>query len=168
MKMPRRPFYPPLERRPDIFGLHWPGILNLESEEETRKRTSAVEKGVTAAFQAAVIHLGEEEARSLFRRVIRRPKRGPGKMLASDRNFRLLKEHDAAVKAGESVATLSRRLRASGTELGNTEGAIAAQIRKLIKERETRERAAAFEARRWRMATRNEPPTLLSGISRKK
>jgi hypothetical protein len=34
------------------------------------------------AFTAAVEHLGQEEARQLFRRVIRRPKRGLGKMLA--------------------------------------------------------------------------------------
>jgi hypothetical protein len=32
----------------------------------------------------------------------------------------------------------------------------------LVKERRQRERAAAFEARRWRMATRGEQPSLLS------
>ncbi len=82
-----------------------------------------------------------------FARILRRPKRGQGKMLAPDRNARLLKEYDAATQKGEAVAALGR-------ELGNTAGAIETQIRKLVKEREKRERAAAVEARRWRMATR--------------
>jgi hypothetical protein len=167
MKMPRRPFYPPVELPPDIFGLYRPAILNFESEAETRKRVSAVEQGVNAAFRAAVDHLGEDEARHLFRRVISRPKRGPGKTLAADRDTRLLREYDAASRKGETIAALSRRLRAAdiGRKLGNTEGAIAAQIRKLRDDRERRQRAAAIEARRWRMATRNEPPGLLSGKS---
>lgn len=168
MKMPQRPFYPPIQLPPDIFGLHCPTILNFENESETRKRVAAVEQGVLAAFRAAVGHLGEDEARHLFRRVMRRPKRGRGKMLAPDRNIRLLREYDATFRAGERIAALSRRLRAAGTDLGNTEGAIAAQIRKLLKEREARERAAAKEARHWRMATRNEPPPLLSATSTKK
>jgi hypothetical protein len=37
--------------------------LSLESEAETRKRIVTVEKGVEAAFKAAIEHLGEEEAR---------------------------------------------------------------------------------------------------------
>ncbi len=89
-----------------------------------------------------------------FARILRRPKRGQGKMLAPDRNARLLKEYDAATQKGEAVAALARRLCAAGRELGNTAGAIETQIRKLVKEREKRERAAAVEARRWRMATR--------------
>ena len=162
MKMPRRPFYPPVGLPPDIFGLRAPPLLNLESDAENRDRVMAVEKGVFSAFKAAMDHLGEEQARLLFRRVIRRPKRGPGRCLAPDRNNLLLKEYDARQK-GQTVAELSRRLlQAHGTQLGNTPGAIAAQIRKLIRNREERERAAAREARRWRMATRNEPPTLLS------
>jgi hypothetical protein len=78
MKMPQRPFYPPVHLPPDIFGLHHPPLLNFENEAETRKRVVAVEQGVIAAFRAAVDHLGEDEARHLFMRVIRRPKRGPG------------------------------------------------------------------------------------------
>jgi hypothetical protein len=162
MKMPRRPFYP-VALPPDIFGLRHVGVLSFESEAETRKRIDTVEKGVEAAFKAAVEHLGEEEARRLFARVLRRPKRGQGKMLAPDRDARLLKEYDAAAPKGESVAALARRLHAAvGVELGNTPGAIETQIRKLLKERKQRERAAAFEARRWRMATRGEQPGLLS------
>jgi hypothetical protein len=169
MKMPRRPFYPPVQLRPDIFGLQQPTILGqaFESEAATRQRVEAVEKGVSAAFTAAIGHLGETEARSLFARVLRRPKRGPGKILAPDRNARLLQEYDSAALRGETVAALSRRLRASGIELGNTADAIATQIRKLVKGREKRQRAAAFEARRWRMATRGEV-SLLSGIAAKK
>src|SRR5260370_21694591 len=97
MKMPRRPFYPvPLP--PDIFGLRHLSLLGqaFESEAETRKRIATVEEGVEAAFKAAVEHLGEEEARRLFTRVLRRPKLGQGKMLAPDRDTRLLKEYDAA------------------------------------------------------------------------
>jgi hypothetical protein len=162
MKMPRRPFYP-VALPPDIFGLLHPGFLSLESEVETRKRIVTVEKGVEAAFKAAIEHLGEEEARRLFARVLRHPKRGQGKMFAPDRDARLLKEYDAAAPKGESVAALARRIHAAvGRALGNTPGAIATQIRKLLKERKQRERAAAFEARRWRMATRGEQPGLLS------
>lgn len=168
MKMPRRPFYPvalPL----DIFGLRQVGILTFESEAEMRKRIVTVEQGVEAAFKAAVRHLGEEEARRHFERVLRRPKRGQGKTLAPDRNAVLLKEYDAAVRKGESVAALARRLRAAaGIKLGNTEGAIATQIRKLVKERRQRERAAAVEARRWRMATREETGLLLTAARSEK
>jgi hypothetical protein len=170
--MPRRPFYPPVALPPDIFGLLHPGVLvarthhtnaSLESEAETRKR---VEKGVEAAFKAAIRHLGEEEARRLFARVLRHPKRGQGKMLAPDRDARLLKEYDAAAPKGESVAALARRIHAAvGRELGNTPDAIETQIRKLLKERKQRERAAAVEMRRWRMATRGEQPGVLSANS---
>jgi hypothetical protein len=170
MKMPRRPFYPPVALPLDIFGLHQLSLLGeaCESETEKQKRIATVEKGVVAAFKAAVGHLGEEAARRLFARVVRRPKRGQGKILAPDRDARSLKEHDAAIRNGETVAALARRLRADGIELGNTAGAIETQIRKLVKERKKRERAAAFEARRWRMAVRNEPPTLLSAAQGKK
>jgi hypothetical protein len=162
MKMPRRPFYP-AALPPDIFGLRHPGLLSFESEADTRKRIAAVEKGIEAAFKAAIDHLGEEEARRLFARVLRRPKRGQGKVLAPDRDARLLKEYDAAALKGESVPALARRLHAAvGIELGNTPGAIETQIRKLLKERKQRERVAAFEERRWRMAMRGEPPGLLS------
>jgi hypothetical protein len=130
-------------------------------------RVAAVEQGIIAAFKAAVDHLGDEEACRQFLRVTRRPKRGPGKALAPDRNFRLLREYDGRLK-GETVAALSKRLlKDQGQGLGNTEGAIAAQIRKLVKERKERERAAVKEARRWRMATRHDPPTVLSGRSEK-
>jgi hypothetical protein len=170
MKMPSRPFYP-VALPPDIFGLQHPSLLGqaFESQAETRSRIATVEKGVEAAFKAAVGHLGEEEARQLFARVLRRPKRGPGKMLAPDRDTRLLNEYDEAAQTGDSVAALARRLRAAtGTELGNTEGAIATQIWKLVRERKKRLRAASFEARRWRMATRGEQPGLLSVAASKK
>lgn len=162
MKIPRRPFYP-VALPPDIFGLRHPGLLSFESEMETRQRISMVETGVEAAFKAAINHLGEDDARRLFASVLRRPKRGRGKMLRPDRDTRLLEEYDAAAPKGESVAALARRLYAAvGMELGNTPGAIETQIRKLLKERKRRERTAAFEARRWRMATRGEVPSLLS------
>jgi hypothetical protein len=136
MKMPRCPFYP-VALPPDIFGLHNLSFLEqaCESAEDTKKRIATVEEGVIAAFKVAVRHLGEEEARRLFKRGMQRPKRGQGKVLAPDRDARLLKEYDAAAQDGETVAALARRLRAAGTELGNTAGAIAAQIRKLVKER---------------------------------
>jgi len=100
--------------------------------------------------------------------VLQRPNRGRGKSLADDRDTLLLKTYDEA--PGESIASIARRLRAQGTHLGNTTAAIATQIRKLVKEREERQRRARVEARRWRMATRNEPPSFLSSAisSRKK
>jgi len=171
MKMPTRPFHPPLEPRPDILGLHHLTILGqaCESDEQRQQRIAKVEQGVIAAFKAAVSHLGEDQARKLFAKAARRPKRGRGKILAADRDHRLLTAYDeAVVKNGETVAVLSRRLRNEGIELGNTASAIATQIRKLVKERKERARAAAFEARRWRMAMRNEPPTILGAAIAKK
>jgi hypothetical protein len=168
MKMPSRPFYP-VELPPDIFGLRPPSILGkaCESKAETAQRIATVEKGVMDAFKAAVGHLGENEARLLFARVMRRPKRGPGKLLAPDRDARLLEEYDAAIQKGETVTALARRLRADGITLGNTEGAIATQIRKLVQERKKRKRATAFESRRWRMATRGEISLLSVATSKK-
>src|SRR6266545_2652004 len=160
MKMPRRPFYPgTLKPRPDIFGLHHVTILGqaCETDAEKQKRKAIVEKGVLAAFKAAVHHLGEDEARKVFRQVLRRPKRGKGKMHAADRDARLLKEYDAAVKKKESIAALARRLyAANGQQLGNTPGAIQTQLRKLVNARKEREREAKKQARFWRMATRGE------------
>ncbi|MDQ2082448.1 hypothetical protein RA307_19855 [Xanthobacteraceae bacterium Astr-EGSB] len=178
MKMPRRSsllqlqplLFPPSKPSRDIFGLPYLTLLAQagESEKERRQRVAKVEKGVAAAFKAAVSHLGEENARELFARVTRRPKRGRGKALAADRDYCLLAAYDEAVQRGETVASLARRLRASGIELGNTVAAIAAQIRKLVKEREKQKRASAAQARFTRMALRNEPPTLLGGALRKK
>jgi hypothetical protein len=68
MKMPRRPFYP-IALPPDIFGLRHPGLLSFESEAETRKRIAAVEKGVQAAFKAAIDHSGEKEGAATLLRV---------------------------------------------------------------------------------------------------
>jgi hypothetical protein len=91
MKMPRRPFFLPVSPRPDIFGLRRLTLAHgAESAADRQKRVATIEAGVVAAFKAAVGHLGEDEARQLFARVVRRPKRGPGKMLAPDRNYRLL------------------------------------------------------------------------------
>jgi hypothetical protein len=171
MKMPHRPFFPgSIELRPDIFGLHHLSLLAQagESEDTKQKRAATVEAGVLAAFKAVAAHLGEVEARQLFKRILRRPKRGTGKMLAQDRDARLLKEYDAVAQRGESIAALARRLHAANSlKLGNTPGAIAAQIRKLVSERKTREHEAKKQARFWRMATRGEK-TLLSGFVREK
>jgi hypothetical protein len=171
MKMPRRPFFRPVAPRLDIFGLrHLTLAHGGESAADRQMRVATIEAGVVAAFKAAVGHLGDDEARRLFARVLRRPKRGHGKMLAPDRNYRLLRAYDTAVQHGESIAVLARRLRAGddGVKLGNTADAIEAQIRKLVKERKGRDHAAAVQARRWRMAMRNEPPTLASGALSKK
>jgi hypothetical protein len=164
MKMPKRPWYPLVSDRPDIFGLQHITILGAACETDTarEKRFARVEAGVTAAFRAAIHHLGEDEARALFNRVMRRPKRGRGKVLALDRDARLLKAYDTALE-GDSIAAIARRLRSEGVDLGNTAGAIARHVRKLVEERKEKERRARVEARRWRMAMRNEPPTLASG-----
>jgi hypothetical protein len=170
MRMPRRPWYPPVKGQPDIFGLQYMTLLGAacESAAERGKRFAKVEAGVSAAFEAAVHHLGDEYARGLFQKALRRPKRGPGRALAIDRDRRLLVAYDEAANNGESVASIARRLRVTDIKLGNTAAAIAAHIRRLVKAREHRERAAGFEARRWRMAMRNEPPTFISARSRDK
>jgi hypothetical protein len=167
MKMPQRPWYPPVNHPPDIFGLHYMTLLGAacESDADRAKRFAKVEGGIVAAFRAAVHHLGEERARQLFRKALRRPKRGPGRALAIDRDRRLLRAYDEAIKNGETIASAARRLRSTGIRLGNTPAAVAAQIRRLVKARKQRERDAAFDARRWRMAMRNEPPTFISARS---
>jgi len=154
----------------DIFGLQHLSLLAqvCETEPERRRRVEKVEAGVAKAFRAAVHHLGENEASELFSRVMRRPKRGPGKMLAPDRNARLLKAYDEALANGESIASVAKRLHAEGHDLGATEHAIAAQIRKLRDERKEHARAAAVRSRWLRMAMRHEPPTLASGLMSKK
>lgn len=162
MKMPVRRFFPPLKPYTDIFGLPHLSFLAqaFETDEDRGRRVLKVEEGVVAAFQAAVVHLGDEQARALFNQVMRRPKRGRGKALAADRDYRLLAAYEEAMERGESVAALACRLRQAGTELGNTSAAIATHIRKLVKDRARRQRAAAVQARYWRMASRHEPPTL--------
>lgn len=164
MKMPKRPWYPNMQPRPDIFGLHHVTLLGAACEKpaERQKRVEKVEAGVKVAFKAAVHHLGEDAARELFVRVTQRPKRGRGAALAPDRDARLLKAYDSAPE-GESINSIARRLRSQGTELGNTVGGIAKQIRRLVEERKKRDHRARVEARRWRMAMRHEPPTLAGG-----
>jgi hypothetical protein len=170
MKMPRRTFFPIYKQPNDILGLQHLTLMGeaCETDSERQRRIAKVEAGVADAFKAAVHHLGEDEARQLFSRVMRRPKRGRGKTLAPDRDACLLKAYDEAVANGESIASVAKRLHGEGHELGATEGAIAAQIRKLRDERKQRARAAAVQSRWWRMATRNEPPTLLSEFMREK
>jgi hypothetical protein len=170
MKMPRRPFFPLANPPPDIFGLHWLTLAEdaCETVKERAQRAAKVEAGVGAAYGAAVRHLGEEEARKLFRSVMRRRKRGANKESPPDRDQRLLAAYDERT-SGESVAALARRLHDKfGVELGNSPKAIETQIGKLRDELNKRRRAAAVQERLWRMATRHEPPTLLADIGRKK
>jgi hypothetical protein len=157
MKMPQRPWYPPATPQLDIFGLPHLSFLGAacETPPEKQKRIAQVEKGVTDAFTATVHQLGEDAARDLFARVMRRPKRGRGKTLAPNREWRLLQEYDAR-GPGESVAALAKRLRVEGMELGATQDAIEFAIREAVKGRKQRQHAAAVDARRWRMATRGE------------
>jgi hypothetical protein len=168
MKMPHHPFYPS-SQSPDIFGLGYPSILGQagEAPADTQKRIAMVEAGVIAAFEAAIRHLGDEEARRLFSRVVRRPRRGRGKMLDPHRDIRLLREYDTATGKGETVAALARRLHAQGRGLGATAEAVGAQIRKLVKERKKREDAGRVQARRWRMAMRGETSLLSAARSEK-
>jgi hypothetical protein len=161
MKMPTRPWYPPIKSRPDIFGLYHKTIIHLAAETpaERAQREAKVGAGVAAAFEAAIRYLGEDKARALFAKVLRRPKRGQGKAHAQDRDIRLLRAYDEAA-GRESIAAIARRLRKEGPQLGSTEGAIAAQIRKLVAARKKQNYRLRVEARRWRMALRNEPPTI--------
>ena len=75
MKMPSRPWFPPLKTQQDIFGLHYVPLLGAayESDAERARRFAKVEAGVTAVFKAAVHHVGEDRARQLFRKALRRP-----------------------------------------------------------------------------------------------
>ena len=170
MKMPERRYFP-MALPPDMFGLPSLSLMSQagETNAERQQRVEAVEAGIRKTFVAAVRQLGEDEARALFRRVTRQPKRGPGKDLAPDRDYQLLTAYDAAMVEGTSVAALARDLRKAGTTLGNTPEAIALQIRRVVKERDKRRHQAAADARYHRMAMRNEAPSLLSAaVSRKK
>ena len=92
MKMPSGLWVPPANPRADIFGLHHVTILGAagESDAERARRFAKVEAGVAAAFKAAIHRIGEDHARRLFRKALRRPKRGRGRVLAVDRDRRLL------------------------------------------------------------------------------
>ena len=170
MKMPGRSYFPPMGDQRDIFGLRHVTILGAagESDAEHKRRIDNVQSGVQAAFKAAVHHLGETEARNLFAIVARKPKRGPGKAHATDRDHQLLKAYDDAMLNNETIAALARRLHAKNKKLGNTPEAIATQIRKLRDERTAVVRKQAREVRYWRMALRNEPPSLLSAAKSRK
>ena len=165
MKMPRRNYFPTFAK--DCFGLD-PLPSPLEPTEETYKRVATVKKCIEELFAAAANHLGEDEARHLFLAVSRRRKRGKGKTHAMDRDARLLAAHDEAKQRGEPVAVLARRLHKRKLKLGSTAEAIEAQIRKLVKERADREKAAAKERRRRRMSICHENPTLLETVGSEK
>lgn len=161
MRMPKPHFPPP--QVPDCFGLYPPTLLELE--EDAGARIAALEKGVANAFAAAAIHLGEEEARRLFREVSRRTKRGADTHLAPDRDMRLLAEYEVAIQNQESIPALAARLHKAdlSPRLGTSADAIAAQLRKLLRARRTRDRAALRAARLLRWSVRHFPPTLLGG-----
>jgi hypothetical protein len=168
--MPARPFFPGQlgAMKPDIFGLHTQSLLSVagETEGERKARVDTVKTGIRAAFNAAVDHLGEEQARKLFQDVLRKPRqRGASKHLAADRDQRLLAAYDERPH-GETVAALARRLHEmkDAKKLGQSAEAIETQIGQLVKTRTKERRTKAREERRWRMAMRNEPPTLLEAI----
>ena len=99
MEMPRRAFFPGTSKPRPAFGLYQLTIIAQACEQaDKQKRATAVENGVLTAFRAGVAHLGEDEAKKLVLRVLRRSKRGQGKAHAADRDARLLREYDAATK----------------------------------------------------------------------
>ena len=53
MKMPRRPWFPPMKPRSDIFGLFPLTLIGLACEKpnERAQRETKVAKGVTIAFK---------------------------------------------------------------------------------------------------------------------
>jgi hypothetical protein len=162
MKMPERRYFP-TELPPDVFGLR-PLCLLSEAGltgDERHERVAKIEAYVAEAFKDAVRQLGEDEARKLFGRVLRKPKRGGAKVLAPDRDHQLLTAYDNR-DAAETVTALATRLHARGISLGNSVGAIIRQIQRLVKEREERYRRDAAESRYMRMAMRHQPPSLLS------
>jgi hypothetical protein len=171
MKLPHRPWYPPTENARDIFDLVTPSLLGevVESTSARAARFAKVEQGVSDAFRAAANHLGEEEARRLFRKTTRKPKRGPGGAINPERDRILLRAYDER-PADQSLAAVARLLEKwaieTGIRLGSNADAIAAHLRKLLAERARRQRAAAVEARRLRMAMRNDPPSLLGSTKK--
>lgn len=52
MKMPKRPWYPNMQPRPDIFGLHHVILLGAacETPAERARRIATVEAGAKSAF----------------------------------------------------------------------------------------------------------------------
>jgi hypothetical protein len=133
----------------DRFGLRIPrGLLDLL----TGTDRDAVGKLVTEVFAAAALRLGEEEARRLFKKLSRRPRRGrgPNKNHRPDRDTKLLDVYDQAVLSGGlTIPELSTILHDRWkSQFGATPLAIEKQIRRLIETRKRRD--AELQQRRKR------------------
>lgn len=164
MKMPGRRFFPlSTNPPPDIFGLERLTLLSEAclTDDERQARRATIRDHLEKAFKDARRQLGEDDARSLFGEVMRKPKRGAMKTLAADRDYQLLRAYDAR-EDGETVKTLAERLYADGKgkALGQSADAIRRQIFAVVEQRRKRERESAVRARYQRMAARNDPPTL--------
>jgi hypothetical protein len=87
VKMPGRRFFPfPRNLPPDIFGLKRLTALGevCLTEDERQARRATIRDHLKRAFKNACRQLGEDDARSLFGEVMRKPKRGVMKTLARE------------------------------------------------------------------------------------
>jgi len=153
----------------------WPELPPiLIPAEAARKLAASLPRFVEHLFLVAMCLIGDDEARALFRKVAKkkykkkRGMRGKGKEIDPRRDKILLMTYDNALKTclpGDHqnlVGDVSRKLHeASATRLGDNAGAIATQLRRLLKRRELR----AAERQTHLL---DKSPTLLSGISRDK
>jgi hypothetical protein len=158
MKLPRPRLMgrPPSMPECNQFGLPDYDMIG-EPEEQMQARIAITRKLAVEFFAAVCVQLGGKEARSLFAKLARSPKkRGQGKTHGLDRDSILLTAYDAEYRAGKTkfVYRLAKRLFAEhGRKLGDNAPAVEVQMRRLVKQREKQRKRGgeSFEERRLRM-----------------
>jgi hypothetical protein len=133
----------------DEFGIPYRRgtVLTPETEDERAQREAAARNLIGRVFKAAVLHLGEDEARRVWQKVAQK-KRGarPGSRNA-ERDRRLLAIHDevASRGGGQPPASLLRKIsEVADTEVpgeyGASAQAVEKQLRRLLARRDLNRR----------------------------
>jgi hypothetical protein len=140
-----------------------PFDLEGETETDRRERIAKIEALVPHFFRIAALHLGDVEARKLFRAAV---KAKGGRRASAELDAELLRMHDSEVakhpeKRGSVPRTLAKHLYTEEPQkFGNSADAIAKHIRRLLITRKNREEAAARRWESFRDDTGNYPGLL--------
>jgi hypothetical protein len=164
--IPPPPLDPKNKDEKDWLGLPAYWSLLGESDEERKARTLAVERVVKEAFTTVTNHLGNDDARRLFREVSNKPSK-QGKQEDKELNSEILKLYDSEVQAGRDPksipAILARQLHDGNLHYRNAKGKVThfrsqavksteTRVRRLVKEREKQAEAlATADAERMKM-----------------
>jgi hypothetical protein len=129
-------FPPPRNEQRDRFGLPL-DFTNPKGEQERQERLEQIRELVTDAVTAVIFHVGRAEARRLFLAALRPPPKG--RKQDSEENSRLLAAYDRAIACG--VRERNAALEAAKEMVTSKEDleSIAKQIRRVVKERSSRE-----------------------------